>query len=162
MGEPRGLMGEQRGLVGGQPRGRGAGKVVQGRLWAVLVKQVWSELNSRLGHGESINPSRAPAQRSCGTLRQCNPEEVFTAGNLHTTGKKVSWLVRGGNCILLGSDLLSAVLGWDCHTHRCYSIQRAFQRALHECRKCDETSCKKCRDVEECWRMGWSVGRPLR
>ena len=73
MGEPRGLMGEQRGLVGGQPRGRGAGKVVQGRLWAVLVKQVWSELNSRLGHGESINPSRAPAQRAaarCGNATQ--------------------------------------------------------------------------------------------
>lgn len=128
MGEPRGLMGEQRGLVGGQPRGRGAGKVVQGRLWAVLVKQVWSELNSRLGHGESINPSRAPAQRSCGTLRQCNPEEVFTPGNLHTTGKKVSWLLRGGNCILLGLDLLSAVLGWDCHTHTGVTASRGPSR----------------------------------
>ena len=59
---------------------------------------------------------KAEPAAGCGTLRQCNPEEIFTAGNLHT-GKKLSWLLRGGNCMLLGPDLLSAVLGWDCDTH---------------------------------------------
>ena len=29
--------------------------------------------------------------------------------------------------MLLGPDLLSAVLGWDCHTHRCYGMQKDFQ-----------------------------------
>ena len=53
--------------------------------WWAVVKQVWSELNSRLGHGESIKPSlRQAGGRVCGTLGRCNPEEIFTAGNLHT------------------------------------------------------------------------------
>lgn len=68
-----------------------------------------------------------PAARGCGTVRQCNPEGIFTAGNLHT-GKKLSWLLRGGNCMLLAPDLLSAVLGWDCHTHRFYGRGRGASR----------------------------------
>ena len=55
--------------------------------WPV-VKQVWSELNPRLGHGESIKPRAGGRQEAtvCGTPvhTQCNPEEIFTTGNLHT------------------------------------------------------------------------------
>ena len=127
--------------------------MVQGSRWAVLVKQVWSELNSRLGHGESIKPSppRAEGEEGCGTLRECNPEEIFTAGNLHT-GKKVSWLLRGGNCMLLGPDLLSAVLGWDCHTHTqgCYGIQS--QASSEHCSDAEKATRPRCAANAETWK----------
>ena len=56
-----------------------------GRPVCVLVKRVWSELNPRLGHGESIKPSPRPAEVGRGRLREpATREETFTAGNLHT------------------------------------------------------------------------------
>ena len=82
----------------------------------------------KTGSWGKYKPEPSPGTEGCGTLRQCNPEEVFTPGNLHTTGKKVSWLLRGGNCILLGLDLLSAVLGWDCHTHTGVTASRGPSR----------------------------------
>ena len=54
--------------------------------WWAVVKQVWSELNSRLGHGESIKPSLRQAGGRGWSGSGLQPRaEIFTAGNLHTT-----------------------------------------------------------------------------
>ena len=58
---------------------------IAGAVGGLVVKQVWSELNSRLGHGESIKPSlrQAGGRGWSGTLQP--RVEIFTPGNLHTT-----------------------------------------------------------------------------
>ena len=64
--------------------------------------------------------------------------------------------------MLLGPDLLSAVLGWDCHTHRCYGpCRRTSREDFTDAEKVTQPRCCKCSGTEKCLRMGWSVGGPL-
>ena len=59
---------------------------IAGAVGGLVVKQVWSELNSRLGHGESMLASLRQAGGRGWSGSALQPRaEIFTAGNLHTT-----------------------------------------------------------------------------
>ena len=59
---------------------------IAGAVGGLVVKQVWSELNSRLGHGESMLASLRQARGRGWSGSALQPRaEIFTGGNLHTT-----------------------------------------------------------------------------
>ena len=85
-------------------------------------------------------------------------QQVICTPTSNTAGQKLSWLLRGGNCTLLRTDSLFAVVGCDCHTG-CRCIQRRpgdaekVPKGMHRR--------QKCHSHKECQRMGWSTHRPL-
>ena len=134
--------------------------------WApslLLVKRVWSELKPRLGHGESIKPTGGGGGGEGQGALVVQParkllQQVICTPTGNTAGQKLSWLLRGGNCTLLRTDSLFAVVGCDCHTG-CRCIQRRpgdaekVPKGMHRR--------QKCHFHKECQRMGWSTHRPL-
>ena len=101
--------------------------MVQRRWWApslLLVKRVWSELKPKTGSRGKYKsePATGRGGEGQGALvvqpaRKLLQQVICTpTGN--TAGQKLSWLLRGGNCTLLRTDSLFAVVGCDCHTHR--------------------------------------------
>lgn len=85
-------------------------------------------------------------------------QQVICTPTGNTAGQKLSWLLRAGNCTLLRTDSLFAVVGCDCHTG-CRCIQRRpgdaekVPKGMHRR--------QKCHFHKECQRMGWSTHRPL-
>ena len=146
MEEEQGKWCNQRGW-GAQSAGQASLVRVETQDWVTgKVKAEPATSGGGEGHSALVQPARKLLQ------------QVICTPTSNTAGQKLSWLLRGGNCTLLRTDSLFAVVGCDCHTG-CRCIQRRpgdaekVPKGMHRR--------QKCHFHKECQRMGWSTHRPL-